>query len=204
MPKEPEHGAFWIYDDPDLSLCITFAEDMNTALLPAASTFSLIVDDVPKTPDTLAWLNDRVLSIDYSEAALGPSVVDLDYPVTQPQLRFASGMQVGSFSEVGLEFDIAAGGAFIGDSDYEIDLTFPLSMDQTVTPLITDMTVIANGFDAEVTAVSWSDATTLDIEANLDGGGEINVFVALATPTPRLRALDQHQACPFNVLVDFG
>lgn len=199
LPPEPEHGLFWAYDDPALSGCITFLADMNTAIKPPPAAFSFIVDGVPKTPDSLAWLNDRVLQVRYSEAVLGPSVVNLDFPAPHPQLRFAAGPQVGSFFSLGFEFVPSASGEY-DTPDLEITILFPTIMDTSVIPLISDFLIDIDDSEEIMDSIEWVGNTRLLFKLSKAGLNVINNSLEYPVPSDRLRAVDLHQACPFSIL----
>ena len=188
---------FWGYDDPDLSLCITFSEDMNTALKPDPDKFSVIVDGIPKEPDSLTWLNDRVLSFDYSEAILNPTVVNLDFPVLDPKLRTAASQQVGTFFAVGVELYEPLTGTYV-DPTYNVFLDFNTDMDQTATPLIGDFTLTEAGNPIAIVGVGWAGPRQLQVQGVLGGGGKVNVVLNYPTPSPRMVCLKGNQACPFS------
>lgn len=65
--------------DPDLSVTLNFAEDMDQTVQPLPADFVLSCDDVVKTIDTVTWVGARELAIDYSEVALAPTIVALRY-----------------------------------------------------------------------------------------------------------------------------
>lgn len=176
---------------------------MDTSVKPPAAFFDIEVDSVNKTPDSLTWLNDRVLGFDYSEAVLNPSVLRLIYPVPHPLLRTALGEQQGSFNIGGTEFTPEATGEF-EDPDYSVSVFFDVNMDQTITPLITDFVLKDNGSAITITDVSWFSATELVIVGNLDEGTEDNVTLEFPTPTQRLRCVTLRQSCPFLIDVGFG
>lgn len=198
MPDPNLHDAFWTYDDPDVNLCITFNEDMNTAIKPSPDKFSLNVDGVPKEPDSLNWLNDRVLEFNYSEALLSPTAIDLDFPATDPLLRTALGQQVGSFFAVGFEL-VATLAVSTDGNDYEYVISFNTEMDETVIPLNTDFALLDGVEVVAVTNISWIVPNRLLIDGFLIDGNQTSFTATFATPTPLLRAIDQHQVCPFEV-----
>lgn len=67
------------YADPALEITVDFAQDMDNGVTPVPGDFVLTVDDVVKTIDTVSWDDNRHLSVDYSEAVLGPTVVELRF-----------------------------------------------------------------------------------------------------------------------------
>lgn len=171
---------------------------MNTAIKPPPSNFAYIVDDVNKTPDSLTWLNDRVLQFAYSEAALGPAVVNLSFPAPHPLLRFATGEMHGSFLSPGAEFVPTIGFEY-SDPALNLEITFPVEMDQTVVPITADFVVEVDGSGTAIDNIEWDDGFTLLLELTAAGETGNPVVVIFATPTPRLRATDTHQACPFTL-----
>jgi len=68
-----------VYADPDLTVKLTFAENMDQAVQPLPSDFVLTVDDVVKTIYTITWISATELAIDYSEALLACTIVGLRY-----------------------------------------------------------------------------------------------------------------------------
>lgn len=196
LPVEPEHGLFWSYDEPLISGCITFLADMNTAIKPPPSEFSYLVDGVPKTPDSLTWLNDRVLKFQYSQAELEPSIINLSFPVPHPLLRFATGVQVGSFLANGLEFEPTATGDY-DDPLFELNIRFPIAMDTSVVLLTNEIIVEVDGNEEGLLDIAWADDRTLLVRLNVIGSETDDVVIYFNVPSPRLRAIDLHQSCPF-------
>lgn len=197
LPDAPPCGFFWSYDDPDLGLCLTFFEDMDTSVKPPAAFFDIDVDTVNKTPDSLTWLNDRVLSFDYAEAILNPSVLRLIYPLPHPLLRTALLVVQGSFNIGGTEFVPTAAYDY-NDPDLLVVVEFPIDMDQTKTPNTNEMIIYDNGVPKEPDSISWTGPRHLELDYTEAGLTE-DVDVELPTPTPNLVCLTGRQVCPFRV-----
>ena len=176
---------------------MTFFEDMDTSVKPPAAFFDIEVDAVNKTPDSLTWLNDRVLSFDYAEAILNPSVLRLIYPLAHPLLRTALLEIQGSFNIGGTEMVPAAEYDY-DDPDLVVEVTFPLPMDQTKTPATNEMILYDNGVPKGPDGISWSSATVLELNY-AEGGLTEDVDVELPNATPNLVCLAGTQICPFRI-----
>lgn len=95
-------GFEWSYADPDLTLVVTFPVAMDQTVQPAPGHFVIDVDGVPKTPDSLGWTDPLTLTLPYSEAVLGPSVVRLQYPLQLPNFKSLQGQPVFPFDLLGV------------------------------------------------------------------------------------------------------
>lgn len=103
LPNDPPLGFVWNYIDPLFEVFSTFSADMDTSVIPPASAFTLVVDGVPKTPDAVSWLSARCMRVEYSEAALNPAVLSFQFPVLHDDLKYATGLQKGTWDIVGIE-----------------------------------------------------------------------------------------------------
>lgn len=79
LPRFIPSATLWAYADPILTITLTFAEDMDQTVAPDTTDFVLTVDDVVKTLATSIWQDARNIELEYSEATLAPTVVDLRY-----------------------------------------------------------------------------------------------------------------------------
>lgn len=175
---------------------MTFDEDMDTSVKPPAAFFELIVDTVTKTPDTITWLNDRVLGVEYSEAVLGPTEVIFAFPAPHPLLRTALLEQIGTFSNTGFEM-VPTGEFEYSDPNLVVEVTFPIDMNQTVVPTTAEMFLYDNAVQKVPDAISWISARILKLEY-AEAGLTQDVDVELPTPTPNLVCLADRQVCPFR------
>ncbi len=98
----PTHFA-WSYSDPNLGLDLTFPQAMDQTVSPAVADLIILVDGVPKTPDSLEWFTATEMTLDYSEALLGPSVLRLQYPLMAPNFISLVGQPVFPFDLLGVE-----------------------------------------------------------------------------------------------------
>lgn len=70
---------------------------MDQTVAPAPGQFVIDVDGVPKTPDTVVWIDPGTLGLTYAEAVLGPSVIRLQYPRMFPNFLSLAGQPVFPF-----------------------------------------------------------------------------------------------------------
>ncbi|GAH25737.1 unnamed protein product [marine sediment metagenome] len=103
LPSAIPTGFEWTYADPDLVLVVTFPVDMDETVQPSTHHFVIDVDGVPKEPDSLGWTDSKTMSIPYSEAVLGPSVVRLQYPLLLPNFKSLAGQPVFPFDILAVE-----------------------------------------------------------------------------------------------------
>ena len=55
--------------------------DMDQTLQPLPAQFIIEVDGVPKTPDSVLWIAATQVTLLYAEVALGPTLIQTQYPV---------------------------------------------------------------------------------------------------------------------------
>lgn len=190
-------GVFWTYEDPLLSCYMSFTEDMDTTVSPPASLIKIDVDDVQKTAISFDWLTDRMFRATYAEATLGPVDVDLKTLSTHPNFRTALLELVFPFDEQCYELDLSATAAY-ADPDLTIVITFQSAMDQTVTPLTSEMNIYANDVLKAPDGIAWQTATKLNLiysEAALPPDYDVELPAA----TDRLRSLIQTVIPPFRL-----
>jgi hypothetical protein len=60
---------------------------MFDGVAPAPESFVLLVDDVPITPDSASWDSVTELSLKYSEATLGPTVIRTRFSAFDPNFK---------------------------------------------------------------------------------------------------------------------
>ena len=89
MPRLIPASADWTYADPALDVVLTFGENMDQTSEPLPGDFVLDVDGVLKTPIAVAWDSATELSVEYSEAVLGPTVVRCRYSTINPDFESA-------------------------------------------------------------------------------------------------------------------
>jgi len=80
-----------------LTVVLTFEPSMDETTEPPISSFVIDVDDVEKTPDSVAWLTPHEFSLNYSEAALGPSVIKCRFSTKSPLFLSLTGELVTPF-----------------------------------------------------------------------------------------------------------
>lgn len=176
---------------------MTFFEDMDTTVKPPAAFFDIEVDSVNKTPDSLTWLNDRVLNFDYAEAVLNPSVLRLIYPAPHPLLRTALGEQQGSFNIGGTEMVPTAKYDYT-DPDLVVEITFPIAMDQGKQPDLDKWIIYDNGIPKVPVGSDWQNGFVLELDY-AEAGLTEDVDVELLNSTPNLVCLAGTQVCPFRI-----
>lgn len=89
------------YADPLLDAVLTFGENMNQTSQPLPGDFVLVVDGVEKVPILITWDSATELSIEYSEAILGPTVVRCRYSAINPDFETALFEKVTPFDILG-------------------------------------------------------------------------------------------------------
>lgn len=176
---------------------MSFTEDMAISVSPPAGLIKIDVDDVQKTAITFDWLTDRMFRATYSEAVLGPVDVDLKTLTTHPNFRTLLGELVFPFDEQCYELDVY--GDFVySDPDLTIILTFQSVMDQTVTPLTSEMNIYANDVLKVPDAIVWESNVELKLTYSEVGLGP-DYDVELPAATDRLRCLAQSVIPPFRL-----
>jgi len=60
---------------------------MDSGVTPDPSTLVVIVDDVAKTPTSVAWDDGTHVTFSFDEVALGPAVVTCRYSTKDPDFR---------------------------------------------------------------------------------------------------------------------
>lgn len=159
LPSPPELlpiGFLWDYEDNELQLCLIFVKTMDATFTPAPSDFILLVDGVPKTPDSVTWLDTRVLEIIYNQPALNPSVVNLELPESVGTFHSITFVPVSPFDIVGIEQTATAVWDSAGD-DFVLTVTMNFNMLAKASAQTNRMNVTFVGFDGspdtvEVTA----------------------------------------------------
>jgi len=97
LPSATPISGDWNYSDPDLLIHLDFPVDMDQTVKPNPLNFSIDVDGNGKIPGSCDWDDARTLHIDYSEVALGPSVVRCIYGTMQPNFYSLQGQPVFPF-----------------------------------------------------------------------------------------------------------
>lgn len=97
MPSAVPTGATWSYGDPVLDVRVTFAVDMDQTVQPLASELVITVDGAPHDPSAVNWDDATHLDLEYSEALLGPTDVELAYPAMFPNFLSLQGQPVFPF-----------------------------------------------------------------------------------------------------------
>lgn len=99
LPRLIPASSNWTYGDPNLAVVLTFGENMDEASEPDPEDFVLDIDGTDKTPDTITWDTATELSLDYSEATLGPTEIHCRFSKKNPDFLSVAG-------EVATPFDI--------------------------------------------------------------------------------------------------
>jgi len=81
--------ADWTYADPLLDVVLSFSENMDQTSQPLPGDFVLDVDGTLKTPVLVTWDGATEVSLHYSEAVLGPTVVRCRYSTINPDFESA-------------------------------------------------------------------------------------------------------------------
>lgn len=196
--SHPPCIAYWTYDDPLLSVYLSFTEDMDTGVAPPASLIKIDVDDVQKTATDFEWKTDRMFFAEYEEAALGPVDVDVKTLATHPNFRTALLALVFPFDHQAQELDVSAVGSY-SDPDLEITITFQNHMDQSVTPLPAELVMYADDVAKTPDSVSWAGDHELLLEYSEIGLGAPVIDVELENATDRLRCLAGGVIPPFRL-----
>lgn len=97
QPRLIPASSAWTYTDPALDIVLTFGEDMDETSTPPPEAFVLDVDGTEKTPDAIAWDSATELSIEYSEATLGPTVIRCRYSTHADDFVSVVGEEVTPF-----------------------------------------------------------------------------------------------------------
>lgn len=168
---------------------MSFTEDMDTAVKPPASLLKFDVDDVEKDGDSFFWQTDRMFRARYTEAALGPTDVDLKTLATHPLFRTALGELVFPFDNQCYELDVNATIEVVGN-DLTVDITFQSAMDETVTPLTSEFTIYANNVGLVPDVVLWVNSTKLRVAGTYVGHAP-DYDIALPAATDNLRCLHE-------------
>lgn len=96
-PRLIPASAEWTYVGSDLDCTFEFGEVMDQTATPPAAAVILTVDDIVKTPTSVAWNDGTHCTFTYTEALLGPSVVSARYPAKHPDFRSNLGELVTPF-----------------------------------------------------------------------------------------------------------
>lgn len=96
-PRMIPASSAWTYADPLLDVVLTFGENMNQVTQPLPGDFVLDVDGTLKTPVLVTWDSATELSLHYSEAVLGPTVVRCRYSSINPLFETSLGEKVTPF-----------------------------------------------------------------------------------------------------------
>lgn len=97
LPRFIPTSSDWTYGDPILDVVLTFGETMDTGVEPPPDAFVFDVDGTEKVPVTITWDDATHLSIEYSEAVLGPTVVRCRYSTKADDFVSAAGEEVTPF-----------------------------------------------------------------------------------------------------------
>ena len=133
LPDDPPRGFVWNYIDPNFCLFTTFDVDMDTSTIPPASFFRISVDSVWKTPDSVDWLSPRCLRATYSEAALTPTALAFNFQQPHPDMKYATGLQRGTWNQTGIEQTYNADYEMTGFV-MDLDCVFTPDFDNAVNP----------------------------------------------------------------------
>lgn len=155
-------GFLWNYQNINLQLCLKFNEQMDNTFTPAPSDFILLVDGVPKTPDSIAWSGVFVLEINYSQAALNPSNVNLELPESVGPFHSITFVPVSPFDIVGEEQTATAHWDSAGD-DFILTVTMNFNMIENSSAPTDPMNVTFVGFDGSPDAVEIFANGTIDL-----------------------------------------
>jgi len=96
-PRLIPASSDWTYADPLLDVVLTFGENMAVGTQPLPGDFAIDVDGVDKVPILVTWDSATELSLHYSEATLGPTVVRCRFPTINPLFVSAAGESVTPF-----------------------------------------------------------------------------------------------------------
>lgn len=88
-PRLIPASSVWSYADPALDIVLTFGENMDQTSEPDPGDFVLDVDGTDKTPTNITWDSATELSIEYSEATLGPTAINCRYTKINPEFESA-------------------------------------------------------------------------------------------------------------------
>lgn len=80
-------GVAWGYIDPNYTVVLEFPYAMDTTVTPPSNQFSIIIDGVPKAPDSVVWDTPTILELAYQEALMAPTVLQLSFPVVHANFR---------------------------------------------------------------------------------------------------------------------
>lgn len=94
LPNAQPTSGTWNYAVADLTGDIIFPVDMDETVEPLPAEIIIDVDGVPKTPDSVSWVDATTLSYAYNEVALGPVVVKFQYPQMFPNFKSLAGQPV--------------------------------------------------------------------------------------------------------------
>ncbi len=86
-----ESGSILASGPPTVTFEVTFDRDMDTGVMPAASSFTLTVDSVPTVKTVLGWTPFRTLAFSY----MGSDPItngNLQLDVEDPNLRSSLGV----------------------------------------------------------------------------------------------------------------
>jgi len=100
LPRFIPPTTAWVYADPVLTVAIDFPEAMDQTAQPLPGDFVLTVDDVVKPIASLSWISALTMTLLYSEAVLGPTVVKLRFSTKSPLFRSVLGEIVTPFDLV--------------------------------------------------------------------------------------------------------
>lgn len=89
LPRLNPASSAFTYADPLLDVVLTFGENMDQTSQPLPGDFVLDVDGVDKVPILITWDSATELSIHYSEAVLGPTIVRCRYSTINPDFESA-------------------------------------------------------------------------------------------------------------------
>jgi len=167
---------------------MSFNEDMDTAVQPPNSFVKFDIDDAQQNAISFDWQTDRMFRVTYSEAALGPTDVDLKTLTTHPLFRTALGALVFPFDVQGFELDITPTFSYI-DPDLLICVLFQSDMDETVTPVPADFTIYVDDVPKEPDSMFWDKPRELFILYAEAGLGSPDVDIELLAATDRLRCV---------------
>ena len=192
-------GFLWNYQGDDLQLCLTFDEDMDTAVTPPAANFIIDVDTVDKTPDSVQWLNNRVLQLLYEEAALGPVAVSLEYTDCNETLRAADGVPVFQFNISGIHQNPSAKWeADLPEVTIDIELVLNLESDAGTPTDIWEISWVAVTKEPDAVNVQLDGDILLTI--NPSGQPVEPVNVELLVVNEFLKTAAGLWICPFKLL----
>lgn len=178
---------------------MTFGEDMDTSVIPPVSHFSLDIDGVPKTPDSVTWANNRCIVIDYAEGALAPVSVNLQFLPIHPNLKTAAGRQIGSFTSIGSQFAPTASASWnLGTEEISISLNRTFNDLTVLEP--NDWILYVAGAPTTLDAINFDSPTQLFGEVDILNPGAAQVDIEFNGPNGTMVLPTGQQVPPFKIL----